>query len=262
MLVLFNDLQHRPIQAKNGAIGEVNDLYVEDRYWSVKYVVVDTSRWLPGRKVLLSPSSLFISGPADKPEISSHLTLQQIEESPSVSVDLPVSLQNEESLANYYGMTAFWATPDPVHYGFPYPDAFLHLRQDPADSTLAKEWHELATGREKRFNKHLHSLRDLSGYHLRSFKEEGEAFGKVSDFVLDAGSWHVLDLVVNSHRWLPFGKQVTCSPLLVSGIQTEVQLIDVAQSKDTLLSREEFDFSHYGPRFRSHVVEHLQGFVP
>jgi hypothetical protein len=43
------------IHASDGHIGHVEDFVVDDEEWVVRYIVVDTRNWLPGRKVLVSP---------------------------------------------------------------------------------------------------------------------------------------------------------------------------------------------------------------
>lgn len=44
------------IHATNGEIGHVADFMVNDQNWAIRYLVVDTGNWLPGKKVLISPS--------------------------------------------------------------------------------------------------------------------------------------------------------------------------------------------------------------
>jgi hypothetical protein len=44
------------IQARDGQIGHVEDYIVDDETWEIHYMVVDTRNWLPGRKVLVSPT--------------------------------------------------------------------------------------------------------------------------------------------------------------------------------------------------------------
>jgi PRC-barrel domain protein len=55
MLRKMKDLKSFAIGAKDGDIGEVYDFIFDDKNWTVRYVVADTQRWLPGRKVLISP---------------------------------------------------------------------------------------------------------------------------------------------------------------------------------------------------------------
>jgi hypothetical protein len=45
------------IAASDGEIGHVDDFLVEEADWSIHYLVVDTSNWWAGKKVLISPHS-------------------------------------------------------------------------------------------------------------------------------------------------------------------------------------------------------------
>lgn len=42
------------IEAADGSIGHVEDFLFDDAQWSLRYFVVDTRKWMPGRKVLIS----------------------------------------------------------------------------------------------------------------------------------------------------------------------------------------------------------------
>ena len=55
MLRKMKDLKGFSIGARDGDIGEANDFIFDDKNWTVRYLVADTNRWLPGRKVLISP---------------------------------------------------------------------------------------------------------------------------------------------------------------------------------------------------------------
>ena len=43
------------IMATDGPIGSVEDFVFDDESWAIRYMVVDTRKWLPGKHVLLSP---------------------------------------------------------------------------------------------------------------------------------------------------------------------------------------------------------------
>ena len=45
------------IHASDGEVGHIEDFLVEDADWSIRYLVVDTKNWWPGKKVLISPRS-------------------------------------------------------------------------------------------------------------------------------------------------------------------------------------------------------------
>jgi sporulation protein YlmC with PRC-barrel domain len=41
------------IEATDGEIGHVDDLVVEEKTWEIQFLVIDTSKWLPGKKVIV-----------------------------------------------------------------------------------------------------------------------------------------------------------------------------------------------------------------
>ena len=70
------------IQARNGEIGHVDDFLV-DPAWKVAYLVVDTSNWVGGKSVLISPTAI-VNVDVEKQEIRVRLTRKEIEKSPSI----------------------------------------------------------------------------------------------------------------------------------------------------------------------------------
>lgn len=49
-----NEVDRYHIEAVNGSIGHVDDFILDDASWALRYFVVDTRNWLPGRRVLIS----------------------------------------------------------------------------------------------------------------------------------------------------------------------------------------------------------------
>src|SRR5690606_17598712 len=43
------------IGARDGEIGHVDDFLIDEKGWSIRYLVVDTRNWLPGKRVIISP---------------------------------------------------------------------------------------------------------------------------------------------------------------------------------------------------------------
>ena len=56
-----NVLNYR-ILATDGEIGGVSDLIVDDREMKLRYLVIDTGNWLPGKKVVLSTAWILKPG--------------------------------------------------------------------------------------------------------------------------------------------------------------------------------------------------------
>jgi len=70
------------LHASDGEIGHVDDFLV-DPSWKVAYLVVDTSNWVGGKSVLISPTAI-VNVDVEKQEIRVRLTRKEIEKSPSI----------------------------------------------------------------------------------------------------------------------------------------------------------------------------------
>jgi PRC-barrel domain len=70
------------LHATDGEIGHVDDFLV-DPSWKVAYLVVDTSNWIGGKSVLVSPSAI-VTVDVETQEIRVRLTRKEIENSPSI----------------------------------------------------------------------------------------------------------------------------------------------------------------------------------
>ncbi len=95
------------IEARDGEIGHVDDFILDDRTWSLRYMVVDTRNWLPGRKVLVAP--LWVES-LDWPnaEAAVSLSRSEIEGAPPFHPGTPINREYEERLHHYYGRPAYW----------------------------------------------------------------------------------------------------------------------------------------------------------
>ncbi len=58
MLRGVSDLGRLTIAATDGNLGSVVDVCVDERSWTVRYLVVDAGSWFPDRWVLISPISV------------------------------------------------------------------------------------------------------------------------------------------------------------------------------------------------------------
>src|ERR1043166_5193168 len=100
---LAHELSGYPLVAADGIIGRVRDLYIDDRRWVVRYLVVELRHGLTTRRVLVSPVCVrAVDTEAARIEVS--LSREQILHSPDVDADRPVSRQHEVALHEYYGI--------------------------------------------------------------------------------------------------------------------------------------------------------------
>jgi hypothetical protein len=218
MLRSVKDLRGYIIGAIDGEIGQVHELYFDDQSWIVRYLVVDTGTWLPGRRVLLSPMAL------GQPDWETHvlpvgLTKEQVENSPPIAVDKPVSRQMESDLHAYYGWRPYWSGPAPVA----------------AQAVAAAEAKRRATGEWA--DPHLRSTREVIGYHIEA--SDGE-IGHVEDLIVDDEAWILRYLVIDTRNWLP-GKKVLVAPAWTKAVDWAQRRVHVDLSRETIENGPTYD---------------------
>lgn len=91
------------MHATDGDLGHVADFIIDDETWHLRFLVVDTGSWLPGRKVLVSPH--WIESVAwDESKVIVDLSREEIKGSPGFDPLQPVSADYEGKLCDYYGV--------------------------------------------------------------------------------------------------------------------------------------------------------------
>ena len=110
MLQRAKELNDYKLGARDGEIGKVKEFYFDDQSWTIRYLVADTGGWLTGRRVLISPHALDRANEEER-VIPADLTRTQIEKSPSLGTDRPVSRQYEWDYHSYYGWPTYWDSP-------------------------------------------------------------------------------------------------------------------------------------------------------
>lgn len=226
------DLRGYEIRARDGEVGKVDDVLFDDEEWVTRYFVVNTGAWLIGRKVLLSPISVErVVWPACSIEVN--LRRAEVEGSPDISTDAPVSRQYERDLFQHYGYFPYWGGGGLWGLGAYPASAVL------PSGRLAERDAALAEAREQRLedrDPHLRSAREVTGYSVRAL--DGK-FGEVDDFLIDDESWAIEQIVLDTRKWLP-GKQVSITPRSVTGITLSERTIEVAVREEAIREQPEF----------------------
>jgi len=91
------------IQATDGRIGHVDDFIIDDEKLAIKYIVVNTHDWIPGRKVLISLDWIKELNWA-KSIAYINLTMESIKSSPRYDSSKPISEDYEKDLHDHYGL--------------------------------------------------------------------------------------------------------------------------------------------------------------
>ncbi|MGP4039549.1 PRC-barrel domain-containing protein [Gracilibacillus sp. D59] len=219
MLFKASSIESCNVEASDGELGKVKDLYFDSEKWTVRYLVIDTLKWLPGMKVLLSPVAFDHVEPSNG-QISVLASKQQIKDSPSIDEHQPVSRKNEINLHAYYGWQPYW-----IGNGL----------WGPGDIPIAYQPSELMNENEsvEDDNPSLRSVNELKG-HVSGYtvKAADEDIGNVIDFVIDDHSWAIHYLIVDTGDWLP-GKKIVIVPELIDSIEwTKKELTINLKSED------------------------------
>lgn len=251
------------LQAKDGVIGSVSDLLCDDREWTIRWFIVDSGSWLPGRKVLLPPSC-FHEVDNVRRVIPVSLTRDQIRSSPGVDTDRPVSRQAEAALYNHYGWPPYWTAglghlPVLTHPATAQPPNYTGIQSAPmgpgAATSAAERVRAEAMERSEAGDEHLRSLESVTGFAIEA--NDG-SIGHIEDFLVEDDSWTIRYVVVDTVNWWP-GKKVLVAPHWAKDISWREQSMSVDLSREQVRNSPEYDpttqldrtyearlYSHYG----------------
>ena len=221
MLNKVKMLKGYTLDGLDGDIGKVKEFYFDDLHWTIRYLVANTGNWLTDKQVLISPHALASVDREDQ-NIAINLTKKQIEDSPPLDSDKPVSRQFEEVYYGYYG----W----PVYWGGPYMwGSYPYIVNNP------DEWRESTQG-EKAWDSHLRSTNDVSGHHIQA--SDGD-IGHVEDFIIDDETWAIRYLVIDTRNWWP-GKKVLVATQWIESVSWSELKVFVNLTREAIRQSPEY----------------------
>lgn len=232
----LEDLSVYALQAQDGEIGKINEVYFDDKRWLVRYFIVHTGSWLLGRDVLIAPR--LITGLIEKKRLLVvELTREQVEKSPLVDTKKPVSRHYEAEYYRYYGWKPYWGERGPLDESV-LPKTTPHLEPIKAPE-----------------DPHLRASNEVLGYQIHA--SDGE-LGNVCDFILDDRDWKIQYLVVETSNWL-LGKKVLVATGWVDSVDWAGSEITVELDRKIIQSAPSYNssqlinrdyevslFAHYG----------------
>ncbi len=258
MLRTLDGLHDYTIGAVDGVVGHVKDLYLDDEAWVVRYLVVDTDRWLFGRKVLISPMAI------GEPDWTGRLlpvsiTQEQVKDSPEIDTAKPVTRQHELEYSDYYGYPRYWGGSSfwggGIYPGLMLPGygSFGNPRAIPEQTRNAEARAEQR--RDDIDDAHLRSGKAITGYHIHA--SDGD-IGHVSGMLIDDRTWAVRYLIVDTSNWW-IGHQMLVAPQWIKSVSWADQSVSVKLTRQAVkdapafeptgnLTREEEArlYQHYG----------------
>jgi hypothetical protein len=225
MLRSVKGLNNYVLEAKDGEIGRCKDFLFDERFWTIRYMVADTGKWLRGRKVLISPISL------GEPDWGSRLfpvrlTKKRIEEAPGLDEDAPVNRQHEIHWTQHYGWPYYWEGTG-VWGIAKYPNALF----------IQKELEEVSEDMSDELDSNLHSSIEVTGYYIQATDDN---FGHVEDFILDDETWTIRYMVVDTRNLLT-GRKVLVAPGWINSIDWAKSKVTVAMTREQVKNSPAYD---------------------
>ncbi len=95
------------ISAEDGQIGRVQDFLIDDKTWTIGYVVVNTGSWLPGKQVLV-PVDFVTEANWQQSLVGLCVSRDQVKSSPAYDDSVPLTREYESKLYEHYGLPKRW----------------------------------------------------------------------------------------------------------------------------------------------------------
>jgi hypothetical protein len=218
MLRRVKELYNYVLEAEDGQIGRCKDFLFDDRFWTIRYMVAETGKWLPKKKVLVSPISL------GKPDWDARLfpvrlTKKQIEEAPDLDEAATVSREYEKKWLDHYGWSYYW-----------FGGGLWGPAADPTGLYVKGEKEKIRQEGAKPVKSHLRSVQEVKGYRIRTV--DGE-IGHAEDFIVSDETWDIRHMVVDTRNWLPGGR-VLVSPAWIDRVDWAESNISVYVNMETV----------------------------
>jgi hypothetical protein len=248
MLHNTKDLEGFSVGATDGSIGKVKDFYFDDEAWVVRYLVVDTGKWLADRRVLIAWAALGEPNLVDE-VIPAALTQSQVRQSPDIDTHKPISRQQEEKYLTYYGYANYWGgaglLPGDLSPGLlmpAYPGISAPPLANMEERKAIRRKHDSAIGQGDADDPHLRSSSAVTGYHVHA--TDGD-IGHVDGLLLDPHTWAIRFLIVNTSNWW-VGHRVMIATRMVRDVSWANSKLSIALTRDAVKGAHVYDDTQPG----------------
>lgn len=218
------------IETKDGKKGSVKDFLFDERKWVIRYLEADLGFILPGRKVLIPKVFL------EQPDWISlifpiELTEEEVEMCPPLDDNITISRKYEQELDQHFNIIDYWSNINIPPVGgmtYYYPPRPINVPVKIID--------------EKELDTSIRSFKEVDGYEIQTL--DG-VLGYIDDLIIDDTDWQIVYAVVDTSKWLPWGKKVLISIHWLDKISYGKQKIYVNLNTETIKNAPEFNYSEF-----------------
>lgn len=262
MLLPITDLTDYTIQATDGDIGTIDDLYFHTYpdNWRVRYLVVNLGNWLSRQQVLLNPA-VVTAIDTEKQQVVVALNRQQIKDSPDILSDMPISREKELMLHHHYQWQPYWTGHPTESMTFGGSTITQELPGHAVSSRMPEgngQNENDAVATDPAFQNPLRSTNAVTGYYIKAIDDD---IGHVEDFVVDTDNWLIRYLVIDTRNWLP-GREVLIATDWVQGIDWQHSEVSVGLTKEGVENSPEYDPERLDRAYEASLYAHYEQPVP
>ena len=100
-------IEHYLIHATDGEIGHVEGLIVDEETWAIRYLVINTSNWWMGHKVLVAPQWIEQVSWAER-QVAVNMSRHAIQAAPAWDAAIPPDRAQEIDIYKHYDRSGYW----------------------------------------------------------------------------------------------------------------------------------------------------------
>jgi hypothetical protein len=235
MLRKLHSLKSFEVHGRDAKLGKVDDFYFDQSQFVVRYLVLDTGNWLKQEETLISTHAID-NIDYDSKKIMVELTKDQLEDSPSIKKNEPISKVKEQEIIDYFGWPDYWekshsSDSELIHAGISERKKLLDFK------VLEKE--KEAQEKAEIAKTNLRSVEEVRGYKIHA---KDENFGHIEDFfVEEEDSWIIRYILVDTGKKIEGKKSVLISPDWIHSISWHGKEIFVDKDKDQIASAPKYE---------------------
>ena len=227
------------LDASDSTLGIVSDLLFDDATWLVRWIVVDIGPGPRGPLVLLHPSVIVRVDRMNR-RVLVRLTKLQVEQSPDILLDEPVSRQieygentgsnGEPVLGQSRLVAGFWGG--------------MGVQVSQARLGKEKSMHKAIRGggQNDAGDPHLRSVTAIIGNVVHA--ADG-ALGHVWNVLIDEPAWSLRTFIVDTHHWWP-GRRLAVPVSAVGSISWSHQEVSLDISREAVKAIPTWDLTDLG----------------
>jgi hypothetical protein len=103
-----SEVEGNYLHATDGDLGHVHDFLIAEEDWAIRYVIVDTRNWWPGKKVLI-PTQWIREVNWEQSKVYVDVAREAIKAAPEYSDELRLSRDFEQKLFEAYRREPYWS---------------------------------------------------------------------------------------------------------------------------------------------------------